>query len=66
MERRFAAPVSGIYILGSISISIKKRFCAQSWACWCWTDWHSLVIRQFKRFQCECDRDQCCRLDDTM
>lgn len=47
--RRFAARDSGIYIFGSISM--KKRFCARSWACWFWTDWHSVVIRQFKRFQ---------------
>lgn len=51
MERRFAALVVGIHALGSISV--KKRFCAQIWACWFWTDWHSVVIRQFKRFQCE-------------
>lgn len=64
MERRFAAPVFGIYILDSISM--EKRFCARSWACRFWTDWHSVVMHQFERFRCESDRDQSCRLDDTM
>lgn len=52
MERRFATLVIGIYVLGSISI--KKRFCAQAWSCWSWTDWHSIVTRHFKRSQYLC------------
>jgi hypothetical protein len=47
MGRRFTALVFRIHIVGSISI--KKRFRAQSPGCWHSTDWHSVVIQKSKR-----------------